>query len=1148
MIKTFFNKFIALFLALNLLSGVTFAQLGPLGTIPTYNANNVNKNGNIFESTQDYLEQKRVEVLKKEIQDSLPTFQEALPEIQKAIREDFKLKKNAKVDSKVAKAYYEYLITSIAQDYQQAVKVANHLASFGDGNTTNPGTRQIGLNIPKQYAFIIGQLETVKNVKENDLSTATLNIKGLGVVSVKNFIQGSVRAILNKELGSLSKAKALGALGLFNQLVDKGGLLESDVARAVQYLKYAIDGSAEYCDRSQSYCANIGAAMTLLGVLTPKGQKYASQEVIYNTLVKAHREGYKYEAMLLEPAIAALISLKTGEAYKRIEEFVLVEIAPQGDGWKKFKKVTGELFELISINAWASRFIQNGEVDSTFGGKYLDYISQRYQIVDEAYAKYIGGITKEDFTNSSKAFKIPYRNILENIGFMIATTGTENGNQLAYKILEKYVQLDAARRKQMVPQTENKPIYIGGGPMSMGGVSALPDNARHIDPSAHMNVPLVAGILQSEKLPPNQDMRTAAQLFNTYDWWDINAVTQHRLNNIPNGNKNLKTQARIYGIPSRKKDYTSAGGGLVRLDKEDYTTTQRYLANERLLRKTMFVDMVIGAVFLTQLVVSAPRIVVSVAKAGQAISKLTPVYANNAARIVRLTFNGKGSLYRTLRANSVNINKYMFADARVAKYRAQKLATQKNKAIKNETKVKGNPKASITKIAVAENETLLAKTKFRQAQFDYVIERLIDPATKAKIKFQAAKISKWKIKRQSSSVGGESSILSEDAKVYLSLKNQAQVNVDFANISLKQAKKGYGLEGFTREGQPIFAPLPKVEFTKWIDPNIPSFATKATNIIKTQTANLFNNIQGFPAKTADIFKTNAVSFFAQTGKIRQSFASLLLKQITKPLPSAKVAGAVKQTTSFNQLMIPIEKSIEKLQGNITKIIENFVKGKAGKTVILSSFGFGELNNWLNRSQSIKDYKEYVQKAINTARTKIWEDLINNNFSTKHMGSSFVEYLSEAMKKDERIPLDLRKEILSNFRTMLVAEMRIHVNPRQVLSDINYEKSSRVDLDNPMLSNLEYFAESKDYNIRVRKLLSVFSKKNKEVKYVSENFENIIFKASSDALDLTKKRLGEVNEETRLFRETLVVSFGKTISSQLSKLGDDSIISLITGKT
>ncbi|MDR0953243.1 MAG: hypothetical protein LBM71_03530, partial [Elusimicrobiota bacterium] len=502
---------------------------------------------------------------------------------------------DSEIDSILKKALYEIFKENDAEDIKDIFLVAKYFAK---------DDYEIEANI--RYYF------------NKAVDSGAVNIETIGTVSREAFAKGAASAYLKYIMNDVAKYGVnreimLSQLSLLAELINENGLLENDVPVFIKYLKLILKDGAKSCDISkkavdyapglgnkfngqsngkkadneirkearQKECANLAVALYLLGVFTsklPLQERTANSDLIYKTLLESHEGEYAYEAMIIKPAIEGLMATGIVSAYNHIEKFLLTDISPQGTKGRKAKNVVGAIFDLVTPSSLLfSKEIQMlNALRANGGGKYLDWISARYEYIDENAAKgmkFSRAFIERAKDNPSVAYNVPYRNILEDIGFMIAQTPTKQAQQLAHKILKKYINLAATH--DMVKR-------------KYAAANMIVEKARTLDPSAHINIPLVVGIVQGEKLGGTDLQAKAAHLLHKYDWWDLSEGTQRRINNAPLKNKKL------------------AGFTAV---SEDAMKKRRAAYNERLQKLGMWADVLVSAIFTGQILLSLPSII-----------------------------------------------------------------------------------------------------------------------------------------------------------------------------------------------------------------------------------------------------------------------------------------------------------------------------------------------------------------------------------------------------------------------------------------------------------------------------------------------------------------------------------------------------------
>lgn len=483
---------------------------------------------------------------------------------------------------------------------------------------------------------------TVSYVFKNSSLEKGTFCEGKTCYDLNNYLRGLLRAVIYQATGADSDNKdfkwnrevMLAYVPQIHDIVTTAGVYPKDVNNLQSYLRFILAEADDYCDNDfylvdampglassfngksngkasdakqgkeirRTQCSAVGEAMIVLGIIGPWYKDKVENATLIHSVMK---DTYKddYGATTLSSGIAALIAINTPDAYNHIEQFLVKESIPTASIGGKLKKSALELLGLLSLNAWVEKGIGYSRGG---GGRFLNETGVLFQYIDEDGAREMGisdfsvQVLKE---HPGLGYNIPYRNVFEDIGVMIASTGTKEGNAIAARILAKYNAVQ-------------------------GGVNACRTNFNRANPSASflasgavcdagvkVHVPLVAGILQAPGFK-SDGVNTAAKYINSLDWWDFNEATQRRINNSVSGKGN--------GVVTRSFDEA-------RKKRDD--------RNDRIRTMSMWGDMFISAIFITMLVASLPSIVRSAS-----------TFASNIGRVRAINAAGKGNLLKLTKA------------------------------------------------------------------------------------------------------------------------------------------------------------------------------------------------------------------------------------------------------------------------------------------------------------------------------------------------------------------------------------------------------------------------------------------------------------------------------------------------------------------
>lgn len=531
-----------------------------------------------------------------------------------------------------------------------------------------------------------------------------------------NYMQGLLRAMLSVGVGAKETNKEfkwnsdimLSYIKDIYNIATESGISKEDAPALKKYLKFVLAKADNYCDndfhlvnimpglgsnfngtsngkkadadkadnRRKNQCNDISYAMLLLAFVgrESSGQEKLEYADILYTIVK---DNYKedYGATVFSTGIAALLTISTVDSYKKIEQLLTKDT------------ITGisvgttllDILDLLSISAWSEKGISAVNAARGGGGSFLNRTASRFQYIDEDSARAMG---INDFSvavmkdHPSLGYNIPYRNVLQDIGIMIASSGTKEGHALTNKILTQYVTLEASKPACMLKASANHLAML------------------NCSTSRLIHAPLVAGLLEATT-QKNATVTQSARLINNLDWWDLNEATQRSINNSV-ADKNISgTTKRTFDQAKQKRN--------------DYNT--------RISTMSLWADMVISAIFITMLISSLPSIVKS---AGSFIKN------TNRIRVIKAA--GKGNL--------LNITKTRIKGLGVkpAQLRQQSLIAKNEKAI---AQFEANKAAQVAKIKaenLAAEQVKNGKTTFKVSTKNGTEGYVISDKTSAGVK------------------------------------------------------------------------------------------------------------------------------------------------------------------------------------------------------------------------------------------------------------------------------------------------------------------------------------------------------------------------------------------------------------------------------
>lgn len=384
------------------------------------------------------------------------------------------------------------------------------------------------------------------------------------------------------------------------------GIHRSDEQFLQKYLRFLIDKADDYCDndtyladiapgaagadgrtkawrgkaRRQKECESIGKAMILLGIASESGKdKIENSKLIYEATEDTYKDDYG--AITLTSGISALMAIGTKGSYYYIDKLLTEDSLHAGQNFGTVKNGFFWFMDLLSVESWIEKGTDINNRSRGRGGRYLNPLTAMFQYVDEDAARDMGissfsvSVAKD---HPGLGYNIPYRNVFEDLGIMIASTGTVQGNAIASKIINGYT-------------------------------AALKENGNR---NRSANTALVTGVLEAGTI--KSDAATyAAKKLNSLDWWDLNEATQRRINNAA---------AKYAGTVKRSKDQAKI---------------KRNETNTKIINAGVWTDMLVSAVFIMSLVVSLPGIVKSAGTLARNVSRIRAIKAAGKANLLKVT-------------------------------------------------------------------------------------------------------------------------------------------------------------------------------------------------------------------------------------------------------------------------------------------------------------------------------------------------------------------------------------------------------------------------------------------------------------------------------------------------------------------------------
>lgn len=430
----------------------------------------------------------------------------------------------------------------------------------------------------------------------------------------QNYVQGFLRARLNDGAGindSSDKYKwnaeiMLAAIPDIYGAYLTAGVHRGDLQFLQRYLRFLVAKADDYCDNDtyladiapgaagadgrgkavrgkyirQQQCGQIGTAMVLLGIAGESGKdKVQNAQVIYDAVKDTFKDDYG--AITLASGVAALIAVRTRGSYYLIEKLLTQDTVTAAQDFGTFGNGFRWFMDLLSVQAWVEKGTDLNNRSRGRGGRYLDRVGAIFQYIDEDAAQQYGFSSfsiEVAKTNPSLGYNVPFGNVLEDIGVMLASSGTKEGHALAQKIVDTYA-------------------------------AALKTDGNK---STRTHTPLVAGILETG-LIKSASAQFAAQKLNSLDWWDLNEATQRRVNNL--AIKYAGTVKR--GINDAK--------------------VKRNETNQKIIQASVWTDMAVSAFFIMSLVASLPAIVKNASTLASNLARIRAIKAAGKADLLTMT-------------------------------------------------------------------------------------------------------------------------------------------------------------------------------------------------------------------------------------------------------------------------------------------------------------------------------------------------------------------------------------------------------------------------------------------------------------------------------------------------------------------------------
>lgn len=429
-----------------------------------------------------------------------------------------------------------------------------------------------------------------------------------------NYVQGFLRARLYDGAGlndSSDKYKwnaeiMLAAIPDIYGAYLTAGVHRADLQFLQKYLRFLIAKAEDYCDNDtyladiapgaagadgrgkavrgkavrQQQCGQIGTAMVLLGISGESGKdKVQNAQAIYDAVKDTFKDDYG--AITLASGVAALLAVNTRGSYYLVEKLLTQDTVAAAQDFGTFGNGFRWFMDLLSVQAWVEKGTDINNRSRGRGGRYLDRVGAIFQYIDEDTAQQYGfssfsiDVAK---TNPSLGYNVPFGNVLEDIGVMIASSGTNEGRALAQKIVDTYA-------------------------------AALKADGNK---STRAHTPLVAGILQTG-LIKGANAQFAAQKLNALDWWDLNEATQRRVNNLA---------VKYAGTVTRGKNEAKV---------------KRNETNQKIIQASVWTDMAVSAFFIMSLIVSLPALVKNASTFASNLARIRAIKAAGKADLLAMT-------------------------------------------------------------------------------------------------------------------------------------------------------------------------------------------------------------------------------------------------------------------------------------------------------------------------------------------------------------------------------------------------------------------------------------------------------------------------------------------------------------------------------
>ena len=255
----------------------------------------------------------------------------------------------------------------------------------------------------------------------------------------------------------------------------------------------------------QRTCEDVSRAIVLYSSLYVDGGKgsAAATELVYKTVKDLYDEDFG--AIALQSGVGGLLMINTSQSMNKIYDLLMKDTVKERKWYAPLK----EILKLLSLEEWNKKGIAGVNAVRGGAGNYLNETGVALQYIDEK-AALANGLSRFNIDNAKDAipsiraaYNLPYGNVLEDIGVLLASYKSRNAAALV---------------------TQIKNTYKGLKYLNKTG------NALHM--------PLIVGIYSKA---PEKGVNRA--LYNA-DWWDLNEGTQRRVNNLAGTAVGLKARTK----------------------------------------------------------------------------------------------------------------------------------------------------------------------------------------------------------------------------------------------------------------------------------------------------------------------------------------------------------------------------------------------------------------------------------------------------------------------------------------------------------------------------------------------------------------------------------------------------------------------------